>query len=197
MSAPARQLMTPDDFLQWRLDQEGVYELVDGQPVPKFDNGPEMMAGGTRSHALIAANVIAALRVRLRGGPCYPVGSDLASRMERGNIRQPDVTVECGRGRGDDLETKMPRVFVEVLSPSTRGFDLVRKAGEYRGVAELQHCLFLEPDRPKALLWSRDVDGDWASEEINGLAQALDLSAIGVSLPMAEIYEDVELEETA
>ena len=128
MSATGRKLMTADEFLVWRLDQEGTWELVDGVPMLKFDNGPEMMAGGTRNHARVAINVATALRLRLRGGPCYPAGADLGSRMGRGNVRQPDVTVGCGRG-----------------------------------------------------------------SEVRGLDGALDLSAIVVSLPMSEVYEDVEL----
>jgi Uma2 family endonuclease len=193
MSATARKLMTADEFLVWRLDQEGTFELVDGRPVLKFDNGPEMMAGATRNHERVAANVLVALATRLRGGPCRTFGSGLASRMERGNVRQPDVTVECVPGRGDDLETREPKMFVEVLSPSTRRIDLVRKADEYRRSPTLKHVILLEPDQPKALLWSRDVDGDWSVTEVTGLDDALDLSAVGASLPMREIYENVEL----
>lgn len=195
----ALKRMTPDEFLVWRLDQEGTYELVDGLPVLKFDNGPEMMAGGTRNHALVAANVLVALANRLRGGPCRPFGSDLASRMTRGNVRQPDVTVECGRGRGDDLETRQPRVFVEVLSPSTRRFDLLRKAEEYRQSPTLAHFILLEPEQAKGLLWSRADDGAWALTEVVGLDGRIELPGVGegVILPMREVYEDVELSDEA
>lgn len=60
MTDAGREGMTADAFLIWRLDREGTWELVDGVPVLKFDNGPKMMAGGTKRHARIASNLIVA-----------------------------------------------------------------------------------------------------------------------------------------
>lgn len=86
MSDAARKLMTPDEFILWNLEQEERWEFVDGRPVLKFDNGPEMMAGASESHDQIVVNLIQAMR-RLRGGPCRAKMADQAVRMERGNIR--------------------------------------------------------------------------------------------------------------
>lgn len=193
MSDAAHKRMDPDAFLAWRLDQEDIWELVDGVPVLKFDNGPEMMAGCTRNRARICTNLILALGGRLKGGPCYALGSDLGVRMAQGNVRQPDVTVECGRGRPDDLDASDPKVLLEVLSPSTRGMDLVLKTDEYQRLTGLAHFVLLEPKRAMAILWSRDQDGHWTPERLVGLEGALDLPGVGVSLPMTEVYEDVEL----
>ena len=71
---------------------------------------------------------------------------------------------------------------------------MIRKSDEYRRLGTLRHLALIEPDRAKVLLWSRGSDEDWAPLEIVGLDTLIDLSAIGVSLPMAEVYEDVELE---
>lgn len=185
--------MSADEFLVWRLDREGTWELVDGLPVLKFDNGPTMMAGGTKRHARVAANVIVALSNRLRDGPCYPLGSDLAVRMPRGNVRQPDVTVECGGGNDDDLEATDAKVLFEVLSPSTRRTDLVLKTNEYQRLPGLAHFVLLEPDRPEAILWSRQPAGDWLADRVAGLDGVLDLAGVGVSLPLAEVYAGLEV----
>ncbi len=192
MTDAALKLMTADEFLVWRLDREGTWELVDGVPVRKFDNGPEMMAGGRRSHARVASNIIRALGNRLSGGPCYPVGSDFAVRTRREGVRQPDVIVECGQGRGDDLEATEARVIFEVLSPSTRGTDLIRKAEEYRRLPTTAQLVLMEPDRARALVWSREGD-DWRLETFEGVDAALPLGSVGVELPLAEAYEGVEL----
>jgi Uma2 family endonuclease len=193
MSDAARKRMTPDEFILWNLDQEERWEFVDGVPVLKFDNGPEMMAGASERHDQIVVNLIALLRARLRGGPCRTKTADQAARMERGNIRYPDVTVDCGARASGSFESIEPTVFFEVFSPSTRRFDLLRKADEYRRLPTLRHFVLIEPDQAKAMLWSRDAEGDWSPEEIAGLDRELALTAIGVSLPMAEVYEDVEL----
>lgn len=93
----------------------------------------------------------------------------------------------------DDFLVSEPRVFVEVLSRSADTFNLLKRDHAYRRIPSLRHYLLLEPDRPEALLWSRDADGDWSPEEITGLDGAINLTAIDVSLPMAEVYEDVDL----
>lgn len=191
-AAAARQPMTADEFILWNLDQPERWEFVDGVPVLKFDNGPGMMAGASERHDQIVVNLIQAFR-RLRGGPCRVKSADQAARMQRGNIRYPDVTIDCGPRRPGSYESAEPTVFLEVLSPSTRGTDLVRKADEYRRLETLKHIVLLEPDRAEALLWTR-VGEDWRLDEVVGLEAELDLSGIGVSLPMAEVYEDVELD---
>lgn len=192
MTDAALKSMNADEFLVWRLDQEGTWELVDGVPVLKFDNGPEMMAGGTRAHARIASNLIMALGKRLAGGPCYPLGGDLGVRMTRGNLRQPDVTVECGPGNNDDLEATDPKALFEVLSPSTRRTDLVLKTNEYQRLPGLAHFVLLEPGGPEAILWSRLEQGDWIAERVTGLEAEIALPGLGVSLPMAEVYAGVK-----
>jgi len=193
MSA-ALTLMTADEFLLWRLDRDGTWELVDGVPQLKFDNGPSMMAGGSRRHARVASNVIRALGNRLRGGPCYPVGSDFAVRTKPAGVRQPDVIVECGKGQDDDLEATEAKVIFEVLSPSTRGTDLVRKAEEYRQLSTTVQLILMEPDKAKALLWTRNGEG-WDLETFEGVGVVLPLGSIGAELPMSEAYEGVTLVE--
>lgn len=190
----ASKLMTSDEFLIWRQGQEGTWEFVDGAPRRKFANPLNMMAGGTRNHARVAANLIVSLTARLRGGPCEPIGSDLAVRNKKGGVRQPDVVVDCGYGEGEDLTANEPRVIFEVLSPSTRRLDFVRKADEYRQLASLGHLVLLEADRPYAYLWTRDAD-DWAVQEVEGIEAELNLSAIDVVVPLAEVYARIDLKD--
>jgi Uma2 family endonuclease len=68
MSAALKAPMTLEAFLDWESRQEIKYEFDGFQPVA--------MTGGIWNHSAIQANIIAALRSRLRGGPCRIVGSD-------------------------------------------------------------------------------------------------------------------------
>ena len=193
MSEAARTQMNAEEFLAWRQHQDATFELVDGAPVLKFDNGSEMMAGGTRDHALVCANLLAALRPQLRGGPCLPFPADLAVRVSATQVRQPDVTVDCRRGRGGDLTAAEPTLLFEVLSPSARRFDLLRKTNEYQRLASVRQFVLLEPDQARALVWTREIDTSWSATTVEGLEASLDLSSVDVVLPMMEVYEDVEL----
>ena len=91
----ARKLMDNDEFLRWCETQEDSYELVDGVPVLKYWNGPEMRAGGNARHADVIGNIYAALRTKLRGGP--------VPALHRGPPRRSDRNPQgatSGRLRG-------------------------------------------------------------------------------------------------
>lgn len=180
--------MTPDDFLVWCQDQPDRWELVHGLPI-------RMMTGATRTHDQIVVNLIAELHGRMRGKPCRPNTADVAARMPQGNIRRPDVTVDCGGPPNDALESEVPTVFFEVLSKSTRTFDMVRKPEEYKGVPTLRHIVLIDPREPRVWLWSRaDQATPWTDQDIEGMEAIVPLVAVGVDLPMASIYDGIAFE---
>ncbi len=197
MGAAAIRRMTADEFLEWSLDQEEKYELVDGEVVPmgdweEIDGRTVFMAGAKNGHDVIVTNLIAELRNRLRGRPCRPYSGDTAARMVAGNIRRPDVTVDCRPPELEGLESHEPTVFFEVLSRSTRSSDLIRKSDEYRRLPTLRHYVVIEPRTVSAMVWTRDENGFWPEPDVyRDLGDVLPLPAIGVELPLAEIYADV------
>jgi Uma2 family endonuclease len=186
MSA-APKLMTADEFLIWCLDQEGRWELVSGVPI-------RTMTGATNEHDDVVVNLLAALRTRLRGGPCRPRTADIASRMAGGNLRRPDVAVDCEPTLRGSLTSQRPTAFFEVLSPSTRGIDSIKKPDEYRAVPTLLHFVMLDPVMAYAWINSRAEDGGWRDHDVLSIDGMVSLPGIGVELPMSEIYEGVELE---
>lgn len=181
--------MTPEEFLVWCLDQPDRWELVQSLPI-------RMMTGATHGHDAVVVNLIAELKSRLRGGSCRPMTADIAARMQEGNIRRPDVTVDCGAVDRDALESAAPTVFFEVLSRSTRTFDQLRKTEEYKSVPTLRHIVLIDPDRPRVWLWSRaEETTPWTDRDILGLEAFVPLPVIGVELPMAAIYDGVVFED--
>ncbi len=187
--------MDSDAFLEWCLDQDGKWELIAGVPVQVDIDPTTGMAGATRNHDTVTINIIAGVGRRLRGGPCRPHTADLASRMTAGNVRRPDVSIDCSRGRPNDLTTAEPTVFFEVLSPSTRSYDFIVKAEEYRHLPTLRHFVLVDPGRAKANVFTRLQDGSWVSHEAIGLEATIELPAVGLSLPLSELYEDAVLDD--
>lgn len=184
----ALKLMTPDEFLVWCLDQEDRWELVNGMPI-------RMMTGATHAHDDVVVNLIAELHGQLKGKRCKPKTADIAARMPEGNIRRPDVTVDCGPADRKALESAAPTVFFEVLSKSTRAFDIARKPEEYKRVRSLRNIVLIDPDLPRAMVWERaDEATAWSYRDFDGLDGRIDLPAIEVVLPMAAIYAGVRFE---
>ena len=60
MNVTSRPRLTKEEFLEWENRQERRHEF-DGQKVVA-------MVGATQAHELIVANILIALRTRLRGG---------------------------------------------------------------------------------------------------------------------------------
>lgn len=153
----------------------------------ELDNGViRMMAGGTRDHARVQANILIALGQRLRGSGCRPYGSDMALRTHDMSVRYPDLTVDCGQGGdGDDTYLSAPRVIVEVLSPSTRDHDLRIKKEEYRAIASVDTIVFVDPSEEWVIVSQRTAAG-WV--DTFPARSDVALPSLGLTIPHTEIF---------
>jgi Uma2 family endonuclease len=189
MGEQLRRKMTVEEFFEWQQGQDRNYELVDGVPVMTV----KAMTGASDRHDKITVNAIAHLFQRLRGKPCRPRTDDRSVRTFKGT-RRPDVLIECGRPSDRSLEAKEPRVVIEVLSPSTTRYDRFQKLEEYKLVPEIQVILLVDTGLPRVTIWTRRT-GDWKSHEIAGLEETIDLPEIDASLPLAELYLDIDFSQ--
>lgn len=185
MTEAAPRRWTAEEFFAWQEKQPERYELVDGFPI-------RMMAGAKNVHDDILVNVLAELRNQLRNGRCRPFTSDGSIETKPGQIRRPDVGVDCGRRDPNATKAASPRVVVEVLSPTTRDFDTIGKLEEYKLVDSLERIVVIEPNAPEIIIWARGADRSWRKDLRQGLDQEIDMPEIGARLSLAEIYDGVE-----
>jgi Uma2 family endonuclease len=190
MAEPKLHRMSAEEFFAWQQKQERLYELVDGLPVLPL----KMMTGASQAHDRAVVNIIASLHRQLRGGPCRPTTSDLAVRIPAGNIRRPDVTVECGQAGRRDMAVRDPPVVVEVLSPSTMSFDRFKKVVEYQTVHTLTHILLVDTEAPRIDVLARSDAETWVSTRHEGLHAKIDLPTIKASLDLADVFEGMDFE---
>jgi len=187
MNAPLRKPMTLEEFLAWERRQEFKHE---------FDGfGPVAMAGGTDAHAAIQLNLAIAIGSRLRGGPCRFRGCDLQVQVAAGSVRYPDGFVACTTVPPGTTLVRDPVVIFEVLSPSTAGKDRVLKNQEYRATPSVRRYVLLEQNRIAATVFTRE--GDDRVGRLLGEDDALAMPEIGITIPLAELYADVDLSESA
>ena len=183
MNVALRRPMSLDEFLVWEQGQELRHEFDGLQPIA--------MTGGTIAHSVIATNIVVALDPKLRE-PCRAFQSDLKIFVQ-GRVRYPDVTVTCAPVTDSSDIVPDPLVVFEVLSASTAVVDRGLKAAEYQATPSIQHSVMVEQARADALVLSRD-GGGWTETPIAGLTGVVSLSALGVSLPMAEIYRRISVD---
>jgi Uma2 family endonuclease len=188
MAETQMRSMTPEEFYQWQLDQDERYELVEGVPVP-----PRAMSGASNVHDTILVNCIGELGSYLRGRPGRLASANTTLRTAPRTARRPDVSVDCAPPRADSYEAHRPTVVIEVLSPSTRKIDRFTKLEEYRRHPSPRHILLIDPDAVAAKLYSRPDEGAWSDMDLIGRDAVVDLSAIEVALPLAALYERIDL----
>ncbi len=185
MQAPARHRHTYEDYLALERAANVKHEFLGGEIYA--------MAGGTREHAALAANVTAALSAQLRGKPCQAHSSDLRVRvLATGLATYPDVTVVCGPAELDpeDRHTVVsPILLVEVTSPSTEDYDRGEKLQHYRRIPSLREVVVVSHRERCLEVFRRDAAGDWQRSEARA-SHALVLESVGASLEVDDIYRD-------
>jgi Uma2 family endonuclease len=175
--------MGQTEFLRWIETQTLRHELVDGVPVA--------MAGARRRHDQIVVNATAALHRQLRGTPCRAFSADTAVLIPSGNVRYADAGVDCGAFLEETNHADQPAVVLEVLSPSTRQFDLIGKLEEYKTVPSLRHIVLINPDEPQAIHWTRTGDV-WTSRALRGLDAAIAFNHPSLTVLLADLFEGLE-----
>ncbi len=183
MAEPARPPMTLGEFLEWDDGTDTRYELIHGVPVA--------MAPASHVHGVVAGNIGRHLGNALRP-PCSAVPQ---AGVLRGDVQDAlliaDIAVSCTPARPGQRWIPDPVLIVEMLSPSTADHDPGTKARLYRDLPSLREILFVSSETPFATLWHR-VENAWLVQDLIGDA-VLRLESVGVDLPMALVYENVEI----
>ncbi len=181
MSVALKTPMTLEEFLDWESRQEFKYEFDGFQPTA--------MVGVTVAHSEIQRNLVGLLFNRLRGHRCRAHGSDVKIQVA-GHIRYPDAFIVCSPVARDATVVHDPVVVFEILSPGTSYTDRIEKNREYRATASIQRYIILEQSRPAATIHRRAGE-DWLTNVLITEGE-LAMPEIGISIPLAEIYEGVD-----
>ena len=88
-----------------------------------------------------------------------------------------------------------PVLLVEVLSPSTRQYDLDEKLAAYLDISSLECYIVLEQHTPIAIVMRRTEKG-FLRETYEGIAASILLPFLGCSLSLRDIYEGIEFTAT-
>jgi Uma2 family endonuclease len=187
---PPTKRFTPREYYELERPAEFKSDYYNGEIVP--------MAGLTARHSLISANIGGEAANRLHGNPCAAYESSLRLAVKATGFRTyPDVSVYCEPPRPDDEDPYQetytnPTVLFEVVSERTEGYDRGLKAWNYRQIKLLKAYVLVSQESPHVEIYERQEDGSWRLRETRGRDTTLTIPAIGIELPLAEIYDRVE-----
>ncbi|MEA5512139.1 Uma2 family endonuclease [Crocosphaera sp. UHCC 0190] len=186
VAAKEHYYMTPEEYLEWEEKQPLKYEYMDGEVYA--------MTGGTLPHAELAFNFASALRNHLRVKGCKILISDAKVQVsEKGPYHYPDVIVSCDERDKKAMKfLQYPCLIVEVLSPSTEGFDRGKKFRNYRKIETLKEYVLVSSEQKLIECFLINDQGIW---ELYSFAEndELRLTSVDFNCPIELIYEDVLL----
>lgn len=182
MGLPATQT-TLDDFLDWENRQDTRHEFFRGDVFA--------MTGGSARHNRVILNLAARLGEHLDGTPCQVFAESMKVQLADEAILYPDVVVTCGKAlAGDEQRISDPRLIIEVLSPSTQGYDKRNKFILYRRLASLREYALIDPTSREVEVFVLTADGWLLSDQTR--SEVLLLASIDCRLPMAAVFKGVE-----
>ena len=189
-SAATKIRFTPQEYLALERKSETRNEYYNGEIFA--------MAGASREHNLIVANLLRDIGNQLEDRPCESYPSHMRVSIEAtGLYTYPDVSVVCGEPRFQDREVDTllnPTVIVEVLSPSTEAYDRGDKFRHYRRIDSLREFVPISQDWMMVERYTRQGN-DWVLSDLTDPDQVLKLESIGCQIPLNRIFAKITFPE--
>ena len=91
---------------------------------------------------------------------------------------------------GSHTAVTNPVVIIEVLSKTTASYDRGDKFYLYRQLNSLRAYLLIEQDKAQVEIYEREA-GLWKITRVTGLPSSLPITALGISLSLEGLYQDV------
>ncbi|MFM7406823.1 MAG: Uma2 family endonuclease [Cuspidothrix sp.] len=153
------------------------------------------MAGASNIHVVITLNIASLLRNHLRGSGCQTYIADTKAHIESiDTYYYPDVVVSCdSRDKAFNNFLRYPCLIIEVLSPTTEGFDRGDKFADYRQLESLQEYVLVSQNKTSVEVFRRNLEGQWVFYSY-GKGENIHLASVNFQLAVEDVYEDISFE---
>ena len=187
MGLPENVFITELDYLSEEKKATEKHEYYTGQIFA--------MSGASIPHNKISRNLLVLLAIKLKGKGCEPFGSDLRIHIPQNSLyTYPDISIFCGEiEKADtDFDTAVnPKVIIEVLSKSTKNYDMGTKFSLYRDIVSLDQYITIDSECVQVETRENSHDGTWVLKDIKSIDNVLELRSLGIETRLSEIYEGV------
>jgi Uma2 family endonuclease len=188
MASPAFKYLTPDEYLE--------IEVRAGEKHEYFDGRIYAMGGLSFDHNFIVSDLTKRMNIFLDGKPCDVYGSDLRiTTPQFDSFMYPDLTIVCeeikSKENGFDTLTN-PTAIIEVMSPSTKGYDMAFKYHFYKQIPSLKEYILIDSTRYFVQVNKRKNDSAWEDAvNIEHANSSFTIQSIGMEVSLTDIYKRV------
>lgn len=191
MGAAEKLKYTFDEYLEMGQLDNARYEFYEGEVYPALEN--------SLPHNQVVANVFGAMFSFLKGKPCKALTSTQKVEVKKKSFYcEPDIVVVCGEIQTmpthKDIITN-PVLLIEVLSPSSKDYDRGEKFKLFRNIPTLQEYICISSMEMLVEKYDRKTEHMWSFIDVKPPAESFVIESIGMTILLADIYNDVKMEE--
>ena len=182
---------TPDEYRGMEETAEERHEYHNGEIIA--------MPGGSPAHSRITVDTTTFLNLALRDTNFQTYNGDLRIWIPNFNHgTYPDVLVINGEPQFNDNRTDEiinPLLIIEVLSPSTEGYDRGEKFRKYRSLSSFCEYLLVsltEPYVEQYYKHNQESSDRWQWQVYDNIEMSILLHSLNIELPLNEIYRRIQ-----
>lgn len=176
-----------EEFLEISENSEHRLEYLDGEIY--------QMTSPSVTHQKIAGEIFFILKTRLKGSSCEAFIAPFDVHFKKTDVKtpdvlQPDVLVACDvdeKTNEKDRYMGVPTLVVEVLSPSTKSRDAVRKLNTYM-LSGVDEYWIVDPKNKQILVYNfSEFDMDTVKQYEDGMIFS---KRFDIEIPFNDIFKD-------
>ncbi len=181
-----KELLTLNEYLELEETSEIKHEFYYGEIFS--------MAGTTRVHNEIEGNITFKLKKELKNikKEHFIYSESVKIEITKNyHYAYPDVVVSCSEKEDDPLSIKHPILIVEVLSDSTREYDMNKKFEFYKQIPSLKHYLLIEQNQYFINSYTKQNDF-WYHKSYSKKEDLVELLHLDIKVSVKDIYDNVQ-----
>jgi len=174
--------MTEEEYIQFELKSDIRHEYVNGQLID--------MPGEYLKNNRIARRLSVILSLALNDAIYNIFTHDAKLKIpNEKSYFYPDLFVTDELLDEEQYIAYSAILVAEVLSKSTRAYDVFDKLMKYKKIPQLQYCLMIEPFKKTVDLHLKNDRGEWFIESFRDPDEVIKLPALHVNFKLLDLYK--------
>ena len=182
--------MTLEEYFELDRHAEGRFEYHDGFAVE--------MSGVSVQHGDLEANLMTILKNELALRDCKVNPANVRIKVPKlPTYSYADLSALCGKRiieQVSGLEVLVnPSLIVEILSPSTEGYDRGDKFNNYKSIESFREYLLISQNKKFVTLFTKHNEKFWFQSEY-GAGEAFKLESLDCELSVDEVNQGINFD---
>ncbi len=174
-----RKFISDEEYYLYEEGSELKHELINGNLYE--------MSGSSKYHNQVEGLMFFLLKSLLMSKEYEIYFEGFKVKTSEKTYFYPDVCV-C-KADPKKYFTDEPILIVEVLSETTRKFDLTDKFIQYQKIETLRYYLCIEPEQQVVFFYFKNESGEWLAETFTKDESIINLPVLNISFTVKDVYQ--------